>query len=317
MEKICKNCGATDTKTVFYLGDNHLCKDCARKLVDSCRTNKERVLTIEYICRKYNFKYIHKLASLIVDTKEKNFFGYYMKNLNSLKHYSKALNEARSLIVIEKDLANERVNILKEKLEIYSKEKDENSADDVQFLIIEKENLKKKINKALEEDNIGTYKNLIQAFENVVKMIENMEWKKEYSVYTSSFDGKEEKCVSIWEQKGQEVRNSRAFVIQEELNQKVEEIYINALDADRDGGIITFMYKNGFISVSKPTKKELIDEALRTIDEIQLELKECKLVIKISYYSASLGMLFGDMLIGKGYEVSRIKRKQFKGEEVK
>lgn len=307
-EKKCRSCGLTDTKTVFYLGDNQLCENCARELLDRCRTNEERVLTIEYICKKYNFKYIHRLASVTVMTKKKHIFGYYMRNLNSLEQYSKAPDEARNLTDIEKDLANERVDILEEKLK---------STDDLQFLNIEKENLKKKINKALEEDNIGTYKNLIQAFENVVKMIENMEWKKEYSVYTSSFDGKEEKCVSIWEQKGQEVRNNRAFVIQEELNQKVEEIYINALDADRDGGTITFMYKNGFISISKPTKKELIDEALRTIDEIQHELKECKLEIKISYYSASLGMLFGDMLIGQGYEVSRIKRKQFKGEEVK
>lgn len=93
--------------------------------------------------------------------------------------------------------------------------------DNLKFLNEELEKLKKKIAKERENDNIGTYKNLIQAFRNVLDLVneeENKlnEWKQMYSVYTNvKLDKKQ---ISVWEQNSKnEIRNRRLFNIEKEI----------------------------------------------------------------------------------------------------
>ena len=93
--------------------------------------------------------------------------------------------------------------------------------DNLKFLNEELEQLKKKIAKEREEGNFGTYKNLIQAFRNVLDLVneeENKlnEWKQMYSVYTNVHLDK--KQISVWEQNSKnEIRNRRLFNIEKEI----------------------------------------------------------------------------------------------------
>ena len=82
------------------------------------------------------------------------------------------------------------------------------------FLNNELEQLKKCITKARERNDIGTYKNLIKAYTDVLALInkeeEKNEWKQMYSTYKNIDNG--ELQVAVWEQNNSNnIRNHKVF----------------------------------------------------------------------------------------------------------
>lgn len=78
------------------------------------------------------------------------------------------------------------------------------------FLNKEKENLEQKISRTLEKGDIGTYKNLIIAYKDILRLIKDEDvWQERFSHYHS--DGKE--LISTWEQKGEDIRNEKVYEV--------------------------------------------------------------------------------------------------------
>ena len=97
------------------------------------------------------------------------------------------------------------------------KENKENS--NLYFLNEELEQLKKSISKSRINGDVGTYKNLIKAYRDVLTLINEEErkndWKQKYSVYENVTDNK--KQIAVWEQNNYEIRNHRIFNIENEV----------------------------------------------------------------------------------------------------
>ncbi len=72
----------------------------------------------------------------------------------------------------------------------------------------EAEILDVKIANMNERGDYGTYKNLIQAYKEILTLIERYDWVLKYSEYTTGYD----KQVSIWEQSGDgNIKNHKAW----------------------------------------------------------------------------------------------------------
>ena len=105
------------------------------------------------------------------------------------------------------------------------------SMDKSEFLEHERLSLQKRLSQSLSGNNIGTYKNLIQAYEKILSLqSQEDKWVQMYSKYETR--SKEEDdfipVVSTWEQKGDEIRNHRIFEIVKEVDNKEYELYFEA-----------------------------------------------------------------------------------------
>lgn len=103
------------------------------------------------------------------------------------------------------------------------KENKENT--NLYFLNEELEQLKKSISKSRINGDVGTYKNLIKAYRDVLTLINEEEQKnkfeQKYSVYENLTDNK--KQIAVWEQNNYEIRNHRIFNIENEVK-KIEDM---------------------------------------------------------------------------------------------
>lgn len=73
--------------------------------------------------------------------------------------------------------------------------------------------MEKKMPRALENDNEGTYRNLVRVLEDISRLIERYEWKLQWSKYR---DKNDRQFISIWEQNTNgEVKNNKVFQIKE------------------------------------------------------------------------------------------------------
>lgn len=71
------------------------------------------------------------------------------------------------------------------------------------------------IRKTRERNDIGTYKNLIQAYERILTLIQRYDWQRMYSEYGVD----DTKQVAIWEQNGDGlIRNHKIW----EVNKKIK-----------------------------------------------------------------------------------------------
>lgn len=90
----------------------------------------------------------------------------------------------------------------------------------VEFLERDIEKLMSKMSKALNNDDIGTYKNLLRAIDEAQNMIDKYGWKTIYSEYRTGKDNHKE--VAIWEQNKQEIRNYKKWEVKEDNMLKIE-----------------------------------------------------------------------------------------------
>lgn len=88
----------------------------------------------------------------------------------------------------------------------------------------EKTSLEQKISETLKRGDIGTYKNLIIAYKEVLRLIKDEDtWQEKFSHYYSN--GKE--LMSTWEQKGEDIRNEKIYEVKEVIKNKL--IYLNTI----------------------------------------------------------------------------------------
>lgn len=126
---------------------------------------------------------------------------------------------------------------------------DSNSSSDLKLDLLsalknDQKLLLKKMSKAIDEDNIGTYKNLVTALREVTFLIQNEEWCQQWSRYSSE----DKEYVAVWEQKGSEIKNHRKFEIKnEERITKCEKAYV---EVDRDSVCIYFKGEKILIKVN-------------------------------------------------------------------
>ena len=133
----------------------------------------------------------------------------YMKTL-SLPQFSnyeiyvenRDFNDIRDVVI--------NTEVVKEALDNLGIEEESN----LYFLNNELEQLKECITKARERNDIGTYKNLIKAYTDVLALInkeeEKNEWKQMYSTYKNIDNG--ELQVAVWEQNNSNnIRNHKVF----------------------------------------------------------------------------------------------------------
>lgn len=79
-----------------------------------------------------------------------------------------------------------------------------------------------------DNDNYGTYKNIIQALSEVTRLIEKESWKDMYSHYQlKDGDGEFQEVVSTWRQKGEDIKDHHIYSISGEIirNKKVGKFY--------------------------------------------------------------------------------------------
>lgn len=118
--------------------------------------------------------------------------------------------------------------------------------DKNEFLEHERLELQTRLTQSLEKSDIGTYKNLIQAYERILTLqSQEDKWVQMYSKYETK--SKEEDdftpVVSVWEQKGEEIRNHRIFEIVREIEDKEYELYFE-VSRNSDGVLLCEVFFN-------------------------------------------------------------------------
>lgn len=79
------------------------------------------------------------------------------------------------------------------------------------FLEIERKDLQKALHRVLENGDIGTYKNLIQAYERVLGLIRSIEKEDKWETLYSKYNTEGISMVSIWKQKDDNVKDIKQF----------------------------------------------------------------------------------------------------------
>lgn len=81
----------------------------------------------------------------------------------------------------------------------------------LKFLEIERESLQKTMHRVLENGDIGTYKNLIQAYERVLGLIRDTEKENKWENLYSKYNTESIPMISIWKQKNDDVKDIKQF----------------------------------------------------------------------------------------------------------
>lgn len=114
------------------------------------------------------------------------------------------------------------------------------------FLEHERLELQTRLSYSLEKGDIGTYKNLIQAYERILALQKDNkpssdEWVQMYSKYKTMDDNEKPiSMVAIWEQKGDEIRRHRMFEVKREVK------YNNTYGARSETGEKKFVTEYNF-----------------------------------------------------------------------
>ena len=88
----------------------------------------------------------------------------------------------------------------------------------------EQTQLLQKLEKIRIEDNYGTYKNIVTALSEVTRLIEKNtpieKWEEKVSHYksrTQDYNGEYTEMISIWKQKGEDIKDVRKYKVTEEI----------------------------------------------------------------------------------------------------
>lgn len=211
-------------------------KEDIKKFYDKCLISMSKSEAIMRICQIYDLIFDQRIIESC------NGIGDYMKSINSLTQYN-----GKKFI--------DSVIFLDNKTQYEAKPHHHAVADDminkgldlVCALRNEQQLLLEKMKSALDENNVGTYKNLVLALKEITSLVQKEEWTQKWSKY--SCDNKE--YISVWEQHETEIKNHRKF----ELEGK-KQLYI---DFGRD---ITKIYFNNKITYIKNPPVNLVADTI-------------------------------------------------------
>lgn len=156
--------------------------------------------TIFETCKYFDLVYDVDLIYQIKNSPNgyKFIFKEYLRRINSLPQYNKL------------SFKDSKYTTLSNKLN--KGKKIDESLNTLGFLNKEKTSLEQKISEMLKKGDIETYKNLIIAYKEVLRLIKDEDvWQEKFSHYNS--DGKE--LISTWEQKGEDIRNKKTYEVKE------------------------------------------------------------------------------------------------------
>lgn len=101
----------------------------------------------------------------------------------------------------------------------------------IESLVKEENELLKKIEKSRENNDYGLYKNLIRALTDVTTLkqremvnIPRERWIDMFSKHKMDIDGEMAEVISIWKQKGGDIKNHRIYKVEKEIIDSSEKI---------------------------------------------------------------------------------------------
>lgn len=192
-------------------------------------------------------------------------------------------------------VCNDKVHISAENIEMNGVLKEDNqNAKLVNILKNEENKLINKIEKALNEENFGTYKNLISALTNISDIIDKKDWQIKHSEYETN--GHKE--VAIWEQdSNRNIRNYKNWTVKNKPNDKkidgnvyTKEELITKIKNDKitvmsiDWSIMSGKKDNTCITIVnlRRNKEGSYDKAIIHTEEFNDTLRE--IISKIKHY---------------------------------
>lgn len=176
----------------------------------------------------------------------------YMRKIHSFKQYDN--KKFKDSIIY---LGNNKSNDIPEH---YHNPHSNGTLDLISALKNEQQLLLNKMSKAMDEDNIGTYKNLVLALKEITGLVQREEWTEQWSKY--SCEGKE--YIAVWQQRGLEIKNHRKFEIKNE-----KYLYV---DFGRD---ITKIYFNNKLTHIKNSSVDFIADTIISILDGDKGVKVC------------------------------------------
>lgn len=181
-KKICTKCNKeVNTKYFYYKKD--LCIDCFKRMVYS-----NNVDVFKNALKEIDLPFITEIWNVVKDKPIENIVRAYMRMLGLPQYKTIIKNGYDDGTIIGEDFIDKVLLNLKNEVGL----------------------LNNKIANTRNQENFGTYKNLIQAYSEILKLIERYDWQLKYSEY--SID--EGKQVAVWEQNGEgNIRNHKVWNI--------------------------------------------------------------------------------------------------------
>lgn len=174
----------------------------------------------------------------------------------------------------------------------------------VETLKNEEKMLRDKMHNELHNGNYSMYKQLINAYSEIIKLIKRYDWEFRYSEYLTQVDSEHyQKQVAIWEQNDDgQIRNHKVWNVEENASTNSNEKEILYLDVDykkeQSRYDLTILHKN--------EKYGIIGENLSKALNNLLEELHINKNIKIMIDSNGFGRIFYDELKENGYNVERL-----------
>lgn len=164
-----------------------------------------------------------------------------------------------------------------------------------EFLENEKLALERAMEETRKRGSENTYKNLIQAYERILLLIDKEnKWKSMYSQYGLKNDetGEFEDVVSTWEQKGEDIRNHHIYKIEKEIKEETYNLYI---EWTRDINKTIVYYKDCMYGIELNTYSEIRDFIIKNI------IKDDNVNIYMDCFGIGLGL--ADSFNELGYKI--------------
>lgn len=137
----------------------------------------------------------------------------------------------------------------------------------VKFLQEDIEKLMKKMESALDNNDIGTYKNLMNALDHATKMIQYSKWETMFSEYYIDED-KQHKQVSVWKQKGLDIKDHKVW---------------DVVNIPRGTKVVSSPMDENIYVKDLKYLNDLINNTFVTLDGMKNEQKECINKLKEDY----------------------------------
>jgi len=287
--KKCKKCNITGNETQFYSRIQNVCKECfVNEFEETVKTNGGFLKrSIFEMCKKYDLPFISSTVVNFYDSGKERY-------TDSIKYYLKSLN----LNYINMKFQDGEKEVYTDSIVKSPKEIVKLNTDKSDFLEHERLTLQVRLSHSLEKNDIGTYKNLIQAYERILMLQKDNEtWVERFSEYKTKEKDSEVSIpmVSTWEQKGEEIRNTRVFEIANEVGQVEYELYFEV--ENRDNRLVCHIF------FDKKTYKITGDSADFIGQYIETLIGNKKVV---AYGDGrGFGMMIVDNLVARGIKVKK------------
>ncbi len=227
-KKTCNKCNEEVEIGRFY-HKKDICVDCFKRMVYS-----NNVDVFKNALQEIELPFIAEIWDIVKDKPVESISRAYMQMLGLPRYKTIIKKGYADGTVIGEDFIDQVILNLKNEIGL----------------------LNNKIANTRNQENFGSYKNLIQAYSEILRLIERYDWQLKYSEYSTD-KGKE---VAVWEQNSEgSVRNHKIWNLKDK-----KDIYI---EPDRDRLTLYYDGKIGYIKLSDSTScKDIVDMLCNFVD---------------------------------------------------